>query len=150
MTTKIVRLNAGHYAEKFLLYETTMYICRQLKIKLKLVLHCNRMLCCIFAWPFFIEMRLNFLDGYIPQLSCCLPLWKIFLKSVTLFPLARILLITVIVYQRNIARRNRVNILKVIYPHCNLLNYYVHCCPRKVLILGRHLDFSYLDCSIMV
>ena len=64
MTTKIVRLNPGHYAEKFLLYETTMYICRQLKIKLKLDLHCNRMLCCIFAWPFFIEMRLNFLDVY--------------------------------------------------------------------------------------
>ena len=64
MTTKIVRLNPGHYAEKFLLYETTMYICRQMKIKLKLDLHCNRILCCIFEWPFFIEMRLNFLDVY--------------------------------------------------------------------------------------
>ena len=64
MTTKIVRLNPGHYAEKFLLYETTMYISRQMKIKLKLDLHCNRLLCCIFEWPFFIEMRLNFLDVY--------------------------------------------------------------------------------------
>ena len=78
MTTKVVRLNPGHYAKKFLLYETTMYICRQLKIKSKL---CTATGC-------FVAFFMTFIHWNEAELFRCLPhLWKIVLKSLTLFPL---------------------------------------------------------------
>ena len=84
MTTKVVRLNPGHYAKKFLLYDTTMYICRQLKIKSKL---CTATGCFVAFCMTFIHWNEAELFRCLPQLFCCLPLWKIVLKSLTLFPL---------------------------------------------------------------